>query len=174
MIKSGSRAIKDRKLAGITKFSSNHDSELKCVAGLVDAEAKTAMPCMGRQTHRRRSPTVDAEGREFVVFDPKSLSNGRFLVSRYEGAHVPSKRHKPMLTPMAERGWVFCVRLVHQGTIGFREMLNVLAYNKDMRLRQLSGINNAALSVQSSGLKPKPGADFSTRNLGWRRVEERW
>jgi len=160
MMESGNRETRDRMLNGIMKFSSSHDSELNCVAALVDAEAKTALPCTGRCAPRKTTSTVNAADRGFVIIDSRTLRNGRFLVSRYDEAHLPSEWHKPIMTRTAERGWVFRVRLDHEGTTGFREMLNVLGYNSEMGVRPLSSIHNAALWVRSSVSKPKPGGRF--------------
>lgn len=88
----------------IAEMSGNHNQSLDRALQLVDAAADAGAHAIKLQTYTADTITLDHDGAEFIINDPKSLWNGRKLHDLYHEAHTPWAWHKPIMERAKQRG----------------------------------------------------------------------
>lgn len=112
----------------IAELSGNHNGSIDRALALVDAAAETGVQCIKLQTYRPDTITLDVDGGDFVVSDPKSLWKGRTLHDLFDEAHTPWEWHDAIMKRAAERGLICFSSPFDETAVDFLETLNVPAY----------------------------------------------
>ena len=112
----------------IAELSGNHNQSLDRALALVKAAHDAGVHMIKLQTYTADTITLNCDGDDFVVSDPKSLWYGRTFHSLYSEAHTPWAWQEEIIR-FAESLGVACFSSVFDATsVDFLEKLDVPAY----------------------------------------------
>ncbi len=112
----------------IAEMSGNHNHSLDRALEIVTAAAKAGAHAIKLQTYTADTMTINSQGKDFVINDPKSLWNGRNLYELYQEAHTPWEWHKPIFDHARKLGIIPFSTPFDDSAVDFLESLDVEFY----------------------------------------------
>jgi len=112
----------------IAEMSGNHNHSLERALHLVDAAAKAGVHALKLQTYTADTITLNVQGDEFFIDDPKSLWYGESLYQLYQKAYTPWEWHQPIFERCRELGILAFSSPFDESAVDFLESLNVPCY----------------------------------------------
>ena len=112
----------------IAEMSGNHNQSLERALEIVEEAAATGAHALKMQTYTADTMTLDVDGPDFRIDDPKSLWYGRSLYDLYEEAHTPWEWHAPLFARCRELGIIPFSTPFDASAVDFLEDLGAPAY----------------------------------------------
>jgi N-acetylneuraminate synthase len=134
----------------VAEMSGNHNHSLERAFEIVDAAAAAGAHALKLQTYTADSLTIDSDGPDFVIDDPKSLWKNRRLYELYQEACTPYEWHAPIFARCAERGLACFSTPFDADAVDFLQRLNAPAY----KVASFENIDHALLRKVAATGKP--------------------
>jgi pseudaminic acid synthase len=112
----------------IAEMSGNHNQSLARALEIVESAARTGVDAIKLQTYTADTMTIDVDGKDFTIEDPKSPWVGRRLYDLYREAHTPWDWHAPIFQRAQELGLHCFSTPFDDSSVDFLESLGVPAY----------------------------------------------
>jgi pseudaminic acid synthase len=152
----------------IAEMSGNHRGSIDRALAIVDAAADAGASAIKLQTYTPDTMTIDADGPDFRIDDPRSLWSGRTLYDLYREAATPWEWHEALFARAAERGIVCLSTPFDDTAIALLESLGAPCYkiasfeNTDLALLQAVAATGKPVIV-STGMATAAELDESVR-----------
>lgn len=125
---SGTIKENDKSPFIIAEMSGNHNGSLDYALKIVDSAAASGADAIKLQTFTPNSMTIDHDGDDFKVTNPKSIWFGRKLYDLYDEAQTPKEWHIEIFKRAKEKGIFAFSSAFDESSVDFLETLNVPAY----------------------------------------------
>ncbi len=152
----------------VAELSGNHNGELARALAIVDAAADAGAHAVKLQTYTADTMTLDEDGPDFTIDDPKSLWNGRRLYDLYREAATPWEWHEPLFARARERGMLCFSTPFDESAVAYLERFEPPAYKiASFELTDLPLIETVARTgrplVMSTGMATLAEIDEAVR-----------
>jgi len=112
----------------ISEMSGNHNGDLNIALKIVELSAKAGANALKVQTHTAEGITFNSKSKDFLINDPKSLWNGRYLYELYKSTELSRDWHKEIFNYARERGITCFSSPFDTDSVRFLEELGTPAY----------------------------------------------
>ncbi len=112
----------------VAEMSSNHDQSLSRALATVGAAASCGVNAIKLQTYTPDTLTLNLNGRNFTIEDPRSLWHGRSLYELYQRSYTPWEWHEPIMKRAGELGLECFSTPFDESALDFLESLDVPCY----------------------------------------------
>lgn len=152
----------------IAEMSGNHNQSLERALAIVDAAADSGAHGLKIQTYTAETMTLNLSEGDFIINDPDSLWNGRYLYQLYEEAHTPWEWHPAIFARARQRGLIPFSTPFDETAVDFLETLDTPCYKiASFEMTDLSLIRKAATTgkplIISTGMATAGEIDETVR-----------
>ena len=132
------------------EMSGNHNHSIERALSIVDAAASAGAHAVKLQTYTADSLTIDCDGDDFLIADPKSLWKNRRLYDLYREACTPYDWHATIFDHCRKRGITCFSTPFDEDAVDFLERLDAPAY----KIASFENVDLALLRKVAATRKP--------------------